>query len=186
MRKSHASRPSRGQQRGIVLIMALILLMLISGVAVFTIRGSISGEQVSNNIRSSTAALQAAETALRFCEQGVLSSGTPVKVNMTGLDVDSAVPPSLWATRANWTASTTLVNTVTTAFANSSNAAGRSLNKMPLCIVENWELQTAGSNARPRPSYLITARGFSQDYAVNGSGVVIAGSEVWVQSILRQ
>lgn len=168
------------EERGIVLVLALILLVIISMVAIMSVKGSISGEQVSNNLRSNAVATQAAETALRFCENEVLSGVTTLVINDLPVAGTETIP-NLWATRANWTAA--MANTATAAITNSTDAAGRTLNTLPQCMIEKYPLVTL-QGAPPRDSYLITARGFSPDYAVNG-GQVISGGEVWLQSILR-
>ena len=169
------------QQKGIVLIVSLILLVVISLVAVVAIKGSVSSEQVSNNLRTNAVAMQAAETALRFCENQLLSGTPALIVNELALDGSEAVP-SLWETKSNWTA--LLSNTATTAVTNSTNAAGRSLGTLPLCMIERYPLVTL-QGGPTRESYLVTSRGFSPDYSVNGSGQVVSGNEVWLQSILR-
>ena len=167
------------KQGGIVLILALVLLVIISTVAVLAVRGAISGEQVSNNLRGNAVATQAAETGLRFCENNVIAGSAPVLLlplaNTTGV-------PDMWATRANWTVANT--TTVTTAVANSTDAAGRTMATRPVCMVEEMRLRLSPDNSSAA-AYLITARGFSQDYQINGTGLVTSGSEVWMQSVLR-
>lgn len=172
-------------QRGIVLILALILLVVISTTAVLAVKGSMSGEQVSNNLRTSSVATQSAESALRYCETQVMTIGTSIIIK-TDTPVDSNNVPNLWATKANWTSAN--ANTVTAVIANSSDSAGRQMSRLPICMVEDYPIPPVGgpSGGAPRQSYLVTARGFSQDYQTNSSGQVISGSEVWMQSILRQ
>ncbi|MFC6283999.1 MULTISPECIES: pilus assembly PilX family protein [Polaromonas] len=182
-RGERALRARRHQKEsGIVLILALILLVVISTVAVLAVRNSISGEQVSNNLRVSAVATQAAETALRYCENQVLSRVSTLVINTMPLNSTQTVP-NLWASRTNWT--TGVANTVTAAISNSSNAAGRTVTTLPGCMIEKYPLVTL-QGGPARESYLITARGYSQDYSTNSSGQVKSGSEVWLQSILRQ
>lgn len=159
--------------------MALILLVVISITAVLAVKGAMSGEQVSNNLRVSAVATQSAETALRFCEDKVTKGGATVLLlplsNTTGI-------PSMWSSRSNWTA--TNVITVDANVADSSDAAGRTTATRAICMIEEMRLpvlNTTGTAA----NYLITARGFSQDYQANSGGSILAGSEVWMQSTLR-
>jgi type IV pilus assembly protein PilX len=169
------------KQQGIVLIVSLILLVIISLVAVVAIKGSVSSEQVSNNLRTNAVAMQAAETALRFCENELLSGATTLVVNELALDGSEAVP-TLWATKSNWTDLTS--NTATSAVVNSADAAGRTLGTLPRCMIERYPLVTL-QGGPTRESYLVTARGFSPDYSVSSGGQVLSGGEVWLQSILR-
>jgi type IV pilus assembly protein PilX len=171
----------KSRQQGIVLIVSLILLVIISLVAVVAIKGSISSEQVSNNLRTNAVAMQAAETALRFCENELLSGTTTLIVNELALDGSEAIP-TLWATKANWTALN--ANTATSAVTNSPNAAGRTLGTLPQCMIERYPLVTL-QGGPSRESYLVTARGYSPDYSINGAGQIQSGGEVWLQSILR-
>jgi Tfp pilus assembly protein PilX len=65
-------------QRGVVLIIALILLVVISLLAVTSVRNAGSTATVAGNVRTTELATQAAEIALRHCESSVLAvvSGT--------------------------------------------------------------------------------------------------------------
>lgn len=180
--RSFASRlVARGQQ-GIVLITALILLVVITLVALLAVQGSISGEQVSRNLRTNAIAAQAAETALRLCEDDVLRVTSTYVINPVPL-LGTATFPVLWQTSANWD-NPLMANTVTAVFANSTDIAARTLPVLPRCMIEEYRLRTEGDTARL--SYVITARGFSADYRVNGTGQVVSGSSVWLQSILRR
>lgn len=76
------------KQRGVLLIVTMILLLIISGVAAITIKGSGSSENVANNTRTQALAMQAAEAALRYAETDILEQnrldntippGTPVR-----------------------------------------------------------------------------------------------------------
>ena len=169
----------RQSQSGVVLILALILLVVISGVAVLSVRGAMSGEQVSNNIRVNTVATQASETALRYCENAVLAGGAPVQ--LLPLGSTPGVPPSRWATRSNWTTATVII--VPTAVLDSADSAGRTTAKAPMCMVE--EMRLTNISVTQAANYLVTSRGFSQDYTTAANGSVLSGSEVWMQSYLR-
>lgn len=168
-------------QRGVVLVMALILLVVISLVAVTAARSSISGEQVSKSLRTSAAATQAAETAMRYCEDEVLNGRTTVTVNPMPL----IGQPVLWQTRGNWQ-DNTIVTVVPDAVVNSAHGNARALPAaaLPRCIVEQYPLP-ALRGATPRESYLVTAVGYSRDY-VAVAGKLQSGSEVWLQSIVRK
>ncbi len=61
------------KQRGVLLIVAMIMLLIISGVAALAIKGTSSTEAVANNTRTQALAMQAAEAALRYTEIGVIN-----------------------------------------------------------------------------------------------------------------
>jgi len=168
--------PHRAPQQGFVLILALIMLVVLSGAAAWAAKAAISGEQVANNLRTVLTAQQSAEMALRYCENQILAG------NAVGLAVnmDGAPAPSRWQIRSNWG---TLANTLPTTVTNSSNSAGFAMGLRPQCMVE--ELRLAQSDMQLAKAYLITARGYSPDYSADANGKTKTGTEIWVQSSLR-
>lgn len=179
------SRPARCQQ-GVVLAMSLIFLAILSLVALFAMRSSILGEQVSKNIRSNEVARQAAETALRFCENEVRTGA----IAQPAPSLDQSGSPADWQTRANIFDASKSVEVPSTQLV----AAGmQPLSVLPRCLVETTTLPlapgegndpNAGAVAQNSTAVWITAVGFSADYERNGSGQAISGGEVWLQSIL--
>lgn len=177
---------SRLNQQGIVLIMSLILLTVVSLVAIYTLRDSVTGEQISKNLRSNTIATQAAETALRICEQAVSNgkvklSDSTSEVNFIVLEPTENMAtelPMQWNDRTNWSAQKS--NRIPSALI--TDASMRSL-PSPRCMVENYILQRDYNFLR-QPS-LITAIGYTPDYKEDSKGSPISGGEVWLQSIFR-
>jgi len=55
-------------QRGVVLIVALLVLLIMAMIGVTSLQGTGLQQRMSNNLRDSTVALQTAETALRVAE----------------------------------------------------------------------------------------------------------------------
>lgn len=167
--------------RGIVLIVVLILLIVISLVAALAVQRSISGEQVSKALRTQTEAFQAAETALRYCENQILENSTIS--NGTSLHTPHPVPldgtaPALWKDRANWASRAGKAVAIDDKLANSSDPAARTLTVLPQCMAERIDLP--GDGAR-REAFVVTAVGYSPDYrATNGKPE--SGGEVWLQS----
>ena len=175
-RDSHA-------QRGVVLIMALVLLVMISLIAVLAVQRATSGEQISKALRTHAVAFQAAEAALRYCEDQMLKSGAV----MSGArrmpphpDPLDGTKPSLWSDRANWEPAAGRAVELDPGLVNSADAAARSLPMLPRCMVESTSLP--GETTR-RPAFLITAVGFSADYH-RTHGKPDAGGEVWLQSLV--
>ena len=107
---------ARPVQRGITLIVCLILLAVLSATAALSIKGSTSGEQITANTRSQLMAYQLAEAALRLTEKGAINydlsqnAGTPTTA-ISNVPI-SAAPASggtpTWAIPSNWDGATPL------------------------------------------------------------------------------
>lgn len=179
-------RPPR--EDGIVLPMALIMLVIVSFAGLIAARNSASFEQFSNNMRTSQVARTSAEDALRRCERFArdetdnggttypTETGKIIATEVTA-DTETAIRAGAWNTKANWGSSGANLITVTPGYDSGNNVQGQAKFKTasyPTCIIQ------AMVNGR----YLITARGLSNDAEVNSGGVLTAGTEVWLQSIL--
>lgn len=70
----HRGVASARQQRGISLVIVLILLIVMSVLGVAVLRSSALQERMSANLRDRNLAFQAAETALRIAQQDVLGN----------------------------------------------------------------------------------------------------------------
>ena len=174
----------RRHQRGVVLAMSLVLLAILSLVALYAMRGSILGEQVSKNIRANEVASQAAETALRYCEDRVRTAQALTIIDAPGTLTPGELPDQ-WQTRANW-----FDNAVSNEIPADQLVAAnmRPLPVRPRCIVERFTLPPAPGEDRRAVAFmqphLITAIGFSADYERDASNRAISGGETWLQSIL--
>lgn len=171
--------PGLARQRGVVLVVALVLLAVFSMIAISAIRGSISTEVVGRAMRASEEAMQAAETALRHCEQQVLANNAAIPIN----DDLATDRPVMWETRAYWDDGAKAY-TLPAAIVDSGDGAARKARTPPKCMVERYRLRTL-RGASEGESYLVTAVGYTRDYAQQG-GKTVAGGEVWLQSILRR
>jgi type IV pilus assembly protein PilX len=177
----------RRRSRGVVLVVALILVAVIGISSAMAMRLSLFGDIVSKNIRAQNLALQSAELALRFCERQVALDPGSVPM-VTGLGTDRE-----WQLPDQWQA----------AFTVPAAALGTAVNyrTMPQCLVRMFSVDeflaawppdpgTVSADARGFSSdfvvlHRITARGFSPDFERNGEGQPIAGAEVWLQSLVR-
>jgi type IV pilus assembly protein PilX len=179
-------RPDK-KQRGAVLALTLILLVVISVVAIATLKSSISGEQISKNMRTNVMALQSAETALRLCENAVRTGADTIDgVAFSKLpvpeDLAAGSSPISWKIRANWASDqglTTLIPTTQTV------VDGMRPTPRPRCMVEQYRLPRLDPDSTLSDPYLITAVGYSSDYQADSNGNGVAGSEVWIQTVLR-
>lgn len=194
---SHAPwRPHR-QERGVVLVITLILVVILSLLATFAIRNATQSERSINGIRSAEVAREAAETALRFCEQVAIFDGDGkdyTEYSTTGLR-DKIITTTIgsesdtaaaWRTSSNWTGGKVIE--VPSAYfkkSTSGNAddAALELVTAPRCLIQKIE-----TTSTPKlTGYLITARGFANNAKfTEATGKSTRGAESWMQSVLTR
>lgn len=172
------------KQKGFVLAVGLIFLLIMTVLAITAIQRSILDEKVSGNLRSQSLALQAAETALRYCQKSLEATGpggnlplvpgttqTLDGIKIIGYPSDtestSTIPaePTKWSDLANWTdenAKTIDLNLTTHAAAPAQ------------CMIEEYPMKDL-LKAKVYVAYVITARG------VGGT----ANAIVWLQQTVR-
>lgn len=156
-------RPSRG----ISLIIAMLMLVIIGIMSVAVMRSVTSTDQVATGNRVQTQANQAAQMALRFCEDQL---GRPMKK----ITVYAPATPAAWTIKANWTqGGTSMAYTL-----QPGDIQGGGANFPPVapqCLAEVSPDNTA--------IYTVTARGFSPDFrADSGTYATLSGSVIWLQS----
>ena len=198
-RHSVKTLPVRSRQAGVVLMVAMIMLIIISLLAAITVRNATSSEGINANLRQTQLATQAAETALRYCEDAAINlvnegTGTFAFTSPSGSAISAlalanvAASPALGATSTavvttNWDTttdngqlilpiSTVNLSGVTTTFA-----------RPPECMIQRAMPDVA-------QSYLsvltITSRGFGPEVpAANNTRARPVGSEVWLQSTIE-
>jgi type IV pilus assembly protein PilX len=183
--RCHNPTNARSSERGVVLPIALIMLVIISFAGLLAARNSATFEQFSNNMRTNQVARTSAEDALRYCEriarasvEGSAAFGTDVDrvedTNVISADTEAAISGGLWNTRSNWASTGANLITVTPQYTGSEAQSNAQLRNAPTCIIQ----------AMVNDRFLITSRGLSNDAAVDANGLLTAGSEVWLQSIL--
>jgi len=138
-------------------------------------RGALSSDLVTNNVRVQSLANQAAQVALKYCEKQVGNpGGLPPDFNLRPKPVDPKTKLD-WETFGNWS-NVDIVNNVPEEFMKSELSSFWP--KMPQCIAQYT--QFGGKDA-----IVITARGFSPDFkADDDTGATEAGSVVWLQYLL--
>ena len=151
-------RQIKSQQRGSVLLVSLIMLLLLTLVAVGGMQGTILQERMTGNLRDRDLAFQAAEAALREAEAFIRNNPTPVTIydNSSGLyQVNNANRPD-WSTR-----NTTAGNGARTYAGNFQGVAAQ-----PIYYIEEIStLQPAGTETEagtavpPPPFFRVTALG---------------------------
>lgn len=174
----------RSAQRGVSLIIVMILLVVIGLTSASAIRNATSNERVTNNIRMQNLAQQYAEAALRYCEgQLQLEDSTRVATLRSAniVNVTYAATPA-WNQTVTWVgtggASASRTSVPSTALSSTDSSFVPAV--LPQCVAERQALPDGSSFA-----FVVTARGFSPDYGADGTtGVTQRGSVVWLQSIL--
>lgn len=153
-------------EKGIVLGITLIILMLIALLAATSMRNSGSTEQVLGSVRTTILAREAAEAALRYCEESVQKSGeVPIQ----------AAGAAEWSTIAKWDEADSTIFVLPVAVLNQIELT-ETYRRMPECMVE-LVLPTTSN-------YVITARGFGPEVKAVASNESRrpSGAEVWLQS----
>lgn len=193
----------RRHANGVVLVVALVLLVVISLLAAWSMRGSLFDERLAGNNRDHQVAFQAAELGLRFCE-GIVVTGQPAAlfnrmyrkdmsstVNASAPPVDSAGNLKLgyldasgrqfWEVPANWDTSvnsepnTNVVVVPATNGVTLSEAAAT-----PRCFME--EIRTPSRVRNPQTGMPINIH-----YRITALGTGInAQTQVTLQSEVRQ
>ncbi len=176
----------QSRQKGVVLIVALIMMAVIGVSSSIALKGALSQDMVSANQRARSMASQAAEAALRYCEASVTAS------NLTGAQAAIQRAPALstgetplWAQADTWTSQSPFVVPLPDTFRfDGSEAPPRA----PECLIQEVTLSPMPSldPLSPAPeAYIITARGFSGDYQEAANNTPIAGAVVWLQSSIQ-
>jgi type IV pilus assembly protein PilX len=161
-------------QRGFVLPVSMIFLIVMTMLAVTAIRKATMDEKIGGNLRAQESAFQAAEKALRFCERAIdLAAGSTTMCQMRAGSTVTVLPidkeyrdadvkenfPEGWRVPSIWTSA----NAVTVSGVDELKGVA----SQPQCIVERWPLPGRDQNSWP---YVITARGVG---SVNTAVVVL-------------
>lgn len=172
--KRSALRQRRGE-RGVALMVALVMLVIIGIASVSIMRGALSSDLIANNTRVQTLAMQAAQIGLRYCEDEAVkhAKSMPMLIHEPEPDAPS---PRAWEVFANWS-DNEKVNEVPSQYMESDNSTFVP-GTLPQCMVQF-------KNVAGQTTYEVTARGFSPDYAADEDGNTASGSVVWLQSLLR-
>jgi Tfp pilus assembly protein PilX len=175
-------------QRGVVLVIALSLLVVISLLAITSMRNAGSSESVLGNVRTTELATQAAEIALRHCKLSVLKVQNNAKGDITSAEasydttfnavniLEASTPPHWQDTSGNWDKAPTMAYVLPLSLVNQAGGAiVATYQRAPECMVEKLDL------SGDTDFYVVTARGFGPEVA-KASGERPVGTEVWLQS----
>lgn len=168
-----------------MLIIALVMLVVISLLTTLSIRSAVSTESVSGNVRTTELASQAAEIALRYCEDSVvqINSGTGT-LTVTPAILDYQSPPR-WNSAGNWDVNPSDAFVIPATYVNQATGVA-TYPRPPECIVERVPVVTAAGAISTTSTYVITARGFGPEVAAaDAARSRPHGSEVWMQSTIE-
>ena len=143
----------RHAQRGVTLIITLVMLVLVTLVGVASIRNSTMNEKMAGNSRDRDKALQAAEAAVRVC-LGKVQADTVTSTLKQPPAASTAIP--LWEDDTNWASASTKSESVSISTGTLVQAG---LAEWPRCMYETLD---AGAG-----SYRVTGR------AVGGSTLTV-------------
>jgi type IV pilus assembly protein PilX len=174
--------------------MALVLLIVMSLLAVTSMRNAGSAESVAGNVRTTELAMQAAETALRHCESSAIMITKAPTLTTDPAYYDTTMVSSTllrgtttvaWQTMATWDGTSTSVYVLP-----SSVVGGTSTFKRPPeCMVESLNGVTAPTyGATATDAFLVTARGFGPEVpalVTAGTRIRPVGTEIWLQSTIE-
>ena len=162
----------RACAQGFSLVMVLILLAGLGLGAAATARLNVLAHKVASGQRMQALAWQAAELALRYCEDQLLlpDASRPAGLQEAALPV-STPQAAAWQDAARWRP----------ALMQSPGGRWPALAEgppTPGCLVEK---QAVGAGS----VYVVTSRGFGPDWRGDpGSGLTSSGSTAWLQSLL--
>lgn len=89
---------SRRVERGVALVVVMVLLIAITGVSVWTVRRSMMGENMARNQIDQQAAIQAAESALRDAERDIMNTSVALLTNASCTRGVTELNPNMFST----------------------------------------------------------------------------------------
>ena len=174
-----------GRQQGVVLIIALVLLVVMSLLAITALRNTSSNESLAGNVRTTELATQAADIALRHCEASALKlrgGASPYVTNFSASNLLPASSPPRWqdmTSQTGWDSALTAAYVLPLALVNQTNMPLITYQRPPECMVEPVPGVTLGTAT----FYVITARGFGPEVEkADAARSRPVGSEVGLQS----
>ncbi|WP_235579785.1 pilus assembly PilX family protein [Ramlibacter sp. Leaf400] len=181
--------PRRKKQHGIVLIVSIVLLVIVSVLAAFSTRNAASTENISGNVRLTELATQAAELALRHCEDSVaeviaVGAGAAASYDTT-FTLANILPAGMegaWQSAAQWDSATSPAYVVPLARVNQSDLT-TTYKRPPECMVAPVPFVLPNGSISTTAAFIVTARGFGPEVsAADADRSRPVGTEIWLQS----
>lgn len=172
------------RQKGVILVIALVLMVAMALTAVAAYRMSGADELINSNTRARAITMQAAQAAMNFCKRSVFAGKLSVASTPPGED-----PNTYTGTR--WQAGTwngAGVNAVSHdqlgwEYRNAADGI------RPMCMVEDITQYVEFNSTSEVPghrsaAYRITVRAFSPNFRLDAHGLPISGAQVWIQVVV--
>ena len=182
--RPRARAPSQPAQRGVVLIITMVLLVVMSLLGIATLRNAGSTESAAGNVRTTELAAEAADIALRHCESSVvkLLGGAAYTTTFVAANMLPPSDPQKWhdmSLLTGWDSTATATYILPLSLVNPASMDFAVYKRAPECQVERLPAVTTGTST----FYVITARGFGPEVAIaDVDRSPPAGSEVWLQA----
>lgn len=166
-----------GRQRGATLLVVLVMLVAVTLIGIGSIKSATLTEKMAGNLRNQQIVYQAAEQALRYCEQSVLQvAANPDKYQLDPAPLETDENTNHFEEEANWNDDKKSMDVL-------GMKDALKLSKNPRCMVEL---------INDRSKLPATARSFDDKplvypfrITVRAYGTLNAGSVVSLQSYLR-
>jgi hypothetical protein len=177
------------EEGGMVLIVSIVLLAIVSVLVAFSTRNAASSENTSGNVRLTELATQAAEVALRHCEESVaeviaVGQGAPPSytTTFTVANILPAGSESAWQTPAEWDSAPSVAFVLPLALMNQAGLAA-TYKRPPECMVVPVPFVLSSGAMSTTAAFVVTARGFGPEVpAADPARTRPDGTEVWLQS----
>ena len=161
------------REKGFSLVVVLVLLGAVALGSAAALRRSGGSTQLARAQLMREMAHEQAQAGLLYCEAQLLLPSVARVPALAAMASGTPTQP-VWTSAALWRAGTALLTV--------SQAASSAGSKPPVCLVET---QTLPDSVPGVTVYIVNARGFSPDHRADAnSGLTVAGSAVWLQSIL--
>lgn len=153
--------PSSRRQRGVVLVLSLLVLLMLTLLALFSMRQAALQERLAGNGRNLDLAFQAAEAALRGGEKQVDDNPEIDPVATAGWYHFALKPAPAWTDPAVWETNASIVHPVVEGVAQPPEFA---IEQVPLS--DHDDDMKAGGEVSERSAYRVSAVGYGGNGAV--------------------
>lgn len=183
----------RKGQRGLVLVVALIFLTVLFLIGAVAIRTAQSTESIAGAVRTSELAIQAAEVALRHCEQSVVevmrvAQGLPASYPTTfgPQHILPRAQADAWESAQAWDNPLVPLYTLPLEMLNQPAPAFAMYKRPPECMVAPIAtVPTSSAALSDTATFVVTARGFGPEVSPvppTAASRRPDGTEVWLQT----
>lgn len=175
-------------QQGVVLVVALIMMAVIAISSAAAIKSVMTQDRIGSNQRVQSIAAQQAESMLRYCEAALLANTPNGSQQTLRARLQNNTPQQRsWTLIANWAPGGSVAFSAPADF----DGSGYSGTRRPQCIVERTDIvegnlgRTGSDSPSSQTIIMVTARGFSPDYAETANGTLTSGASAWLQSTVQ-